>query len=709
VSAQREEPSRFPVRFSWVFTFVFLVLYAPSLLMLPMNGLFFSAENSWHDHLYAAHRGAIRKGDPRLILLAMDEDTGKKYGFPLPRQLHARALDELKKLGVKTVVFDILFSEPQPVDKELAAATKRFGKAIHLFYYDVKHTSVGDMLSTEMPVKPLVDAAYDLGYPNVDMAVDPDGHIRRVQLFNPAVTDPRRGGSTPAPSVDAVAYAAFTDTPLEEVRRRFGTPPTRQYGLNFRAPQSWLRHPYAAGRDAKGKTLDVDAMSELTAGYRQVSMLDLLQGTLSPEQRASLKGALVIIGSTSLGYYDHYPNPFLPASPGAEYHLNTLDNMLHGDFVRSLPRYWFLLAVVAMIWLPMLLVDVAPLTGYLVTAGVLGGWWALGFWGFYHNVWVEFAAPSAALVIAFLAQTVHRVLAEGREKKRIKGLFGQFVAPEVVEDLARNPEKARLGGEKKEMTMLFLDIAHFTTISEKMPPEALIVFLNRYLSALSQVILDEKAVVGNYIGDCIMAFWNPPILPVPDHRARACLAALACQEMMKKLNADPPAGLKEAPSIRIGINSGQVTVGLTGSEKKLQYTVLGDEVNLASRLEGANKFFSSAIMISEATYEGAKDVVEARELGRVRVVGKDTPIRVFELLGRKGALSPEWTRAVAHYNEGLDHFVKRRYEDAVLAFQEVLKLFPDDGPATLYRDAARDYAAIPPEENWDGVFNLTAK
>jgi adenylate cyclase len=204
-----------------------------------------------------------------------------------------------------------------------------------------------------------------------------------------------------------------------------------------------------------------------------------------------------------------------------------------------------------------------------------------------------------------------------------------------------------------------------------------------------------------------MAFWNAP-MDLKDHRAKACLAAIECQDMMKRLNKDLDPALAETPAIRIGINSGEVTVGLTGSEKKLQYTVIGDEVNLASRLEGANKFFGSHIMASEATYSGAKDFVEARELGRVRVVGKAVPIRVYELLAKKGGLSAEWQKALPLYNKGLELFVQGAYAEAAAAFEEVIKIFPNDGPSFFYRNTARDYSVLPPD-NWDGVINLTAK
>jgi adenylate cyclase len=476
------------------------------------------------------------------------------------------------------------------------------------------------------------------------------------------------------------------------------------YWLNFRAPKRWLLH---SKRDID-KVGKVANLADIESPYRRVSFMDILDGQLTPEQRKALKGSVVLIGSTALGYFDHYPTPFTSQAPGVEYHATFLDNLLNEDFRKPVARLWMILVVVAMIWLPMGLHQLAPASGALVTGAVALVLWLFTGWLFTKGWRVDFIAPLTALFCAFVAQTVHRVLTEGAEKKFIKNVFGQFVAPEVVDDLVKDPGKVKLGGEKRDMTIFFLDIAHFTTISEKMAPEALIIFLNKYLSALSHVVHEQKGVVDKYIGDCIMAFWNAPI-ELKDHRSRACLAAIECQEAMNKLNVSLPPGMPETPAIRIGLNSGDATVGLTGSDKKLQYTVIGDEVNLASRLEGANKFFGSKIMASEATFGGAKDVVEARELGRVRVVGKDKPILVYELLAKKGQLSNEWKIALPRYEKGLALFSKRDYAEAALEFAEVVKVFPNDGPATLYLNAARDYAAIPPDENWDGVFNLTAK
>jgi adenylate cyclase len=660
-------------------------------------------EDLWQDRLFNRGEAFLRTGDERIIIAAMDDDTGRKYGFPLPRRLHVKLLDKLKGYGVKTVAFDVLFTNSRENDRELAEATARFKRVVHLFALESKQTPLGEVVSTSLPVPTIEKSAQYLGYPNVDQVLDSDGHVRRVMLFDRRVTNPRDAGQF-GPSLDAAAMASFLDKPLSDFLREYADPEPRILHLNFRASRLRLLHPK---RD-QGLVGKVANLQEIESPYQWISYGDILSGELSEGQKKSLRGALVIVGSTSLGYFDHYPTPFNPQSPGAEYHANLMDNMLNQDFLREASRTAILLALILMIWLPVLLLRLSPTAGSVVGAGVLVLWYGLSVWVFSRGLRFDFVAPLAAFLTAFLVQTVYRVRTEGQEKKFIKNLFGQFVAPEVVEDLAKDPTKIKLGGEKRDLTMFFLDIRHFTTISERMSPEELIAFLNRYLSALSRVVHEHKGVVDKYIGDCIMAFWNAPIA-LKDHRAKACLAAIGCQEVVRELNKDLAPGLPEVPAIRIGLNSGEATVGLTGSEKKLQYTVIGDEVNLASRLEGANKFFGTQVMVSESTFQGARGAVEGRELGRVLVVGKQIPIRVFELLARKGGLSPEWGKALPLYEKGLAHFDKREFTKAAASFQDFLKVLPEDGPGRLYYKLAVDYSTVSPPKDWDGVFKLAEK
>jgi len=688
--------SRFPKIFAISFGLLFTVVY--------LAGIFTSAQFVWTDRLFQMRPASVKPADPRLVLLAVDDETGKKYGFPLPRAVYAQALDKLKALGVKTVAFDVLFFETRPGDAELAAATRRFGRVVHLFSQQVdSFEKMGVQVKNQLPVPVLQKATKYFGHPDVSHLMNSDGHLRTFQLVHAGAADPfhsNLGGVT----LVAAALSAFQDRPVEDVLAQYGTD---ESALNFRLPRTWLRHE-KRDEGLKKNDKNLKNLDELDSPYRHISMLDLLSGQLSADEKKALHGGLVMIGSTALGYYDHYPTPFSESAPGAEFHLNTLDNLLNGDPMTFAPLWQTVLAILAAVALTYVLLYFSPAVGAGLAAAALAGWFAAALWLFRRGMIVEFVPPAVALLTSYLVLTVHRVLTEGAEKKAIKGLFGQFVSPEVVEQLAADPSKVKLGGEKRDMTVFFLDIAHFTNISEKMDPEALIQFLNKYLSRLSHVIHEHHGTIDKYIGDCIMAFWNAPLVN-KDHRLDAVLAALECQQAIAELNKSLEPGMPEIPAVRIGINSGFVTVGLTGSEKKLQYTVIGDDVNLASRLEGANKFFGSKIIISESAHEGCKDRVASRTLGRVRVVGKDTPIRIYEPIAEKGKLSAEWSKALPVYEEGIAAFDAAKYEAALAAFQKFAELLPEDGPGQLYLARCQEYAVLPPDATWEGVFNLTAK
>jgi adenylate cyclase len=685
---------RFRKVFAVVYTLIFFVVYRPTWFGIPWNGVFYNMQGIWHDFMFRSHKGSLQRGDKRLILLAVDEESGKKYGFPLPRAVYARALDRMKSLGVNTVIFDVMFFEKRDGDAELAAATKRFGHVVHLYAFE--DSSAAAKLS--LPIAPLAKAGSYFGAPNVDYLEALDGHVRTFQLFRTGSKDPFHK-TLPAASAAAAALASYTGSTLEDLHLRRGE---EERFLRLRPPYEQPRH--------EGPVRGKDKQDAIWSPFRRVSLLDLLDNDLSADQRAAFKGSIVIVGSTALGYYDSYPTAFEveePSGPGAEIHLTAIDNALNGDSMSLTPFVFTVPFIIIAILLTYLLQRFPTTLGTALAGGVFVVWVAIAFEMFSRGVMIDFVPPAVAFAISYLALTTHRVLTEDAEKEQIKSLFGQFVSPEVVKDLAADPSKVKLGGEKRELTIFFLDIAHFTNISEKMDPAELIQFLNRYLSALSDIIFEHHGTIDKYIGDCIMAFWNAPE-ERKDHRADALLAALDCQRAILELN-KKSSGLPEIPAARIGINSGLATVGLTGTHKKLQYTVIGDEVNLASRLEGANKFFGSKILVSEATYEGAKDRVVARCLGRARVVGKETPIRVYEPIGEKGKLSADWTKALPIYEKGFAAFEARRYGDALDLFESLLKIFPDDGPGRLYRDLSRDYAAIPPDASWDGVFNLTAK
>ncbi|MBI4387279.1 MAG: adenylate/guanylate cyclase domain-containing protein, partial [Elusimicrobia bacterium] len=620
-------------------------LYIGSAFILGLGLLnhfnfFLSLDNQWLDRLFR-WRG-MEQGDPRVLVLAIDDESIKRVGqYPWPRGVYSRLYDRLFGYGVRTVGMDILFLDPSIPSEDrvfIQGAAKWRDRIVHATDID---PSRPDIYIFRYPFPVLRAVAGHFGFVN-QLLLDVDGVIRRTNLVvgskrvNPQLwkTDPDRLASLGI-KVLSIYEGKSVDSYIESA--------SNVVLLNIRGQR---QRQIASVRDAEGNIVPIEK-SEY--GISRLSAWRVLEGNLSSADRQRLKGSIVLMGSTAVGAYDHFPTPFSELTPGVEVHANLIDNLLNNRHLRPLPSFVTWILMILFVSLSVGVLCFGPVAATSITLGIFLAWSAINY-ALFQRLWVvEFAAPSLALWGSFATLFVRKTLLEAREKRFIKQTFGQYVAPEVVDILVKNPDKIRLGGEKREMTVFFLDIAHFTTISEKMAPEALIQFLNHYLTALTDIILKNKGVVDKYIGDCIMAFWNAPI-DEPRHRVLACLSAVECIDAISRLNqeyVDPT--IPEKPAIRIGLNSGVMVVGNTGSARKLAYTVLGDEVNLASRLEGANKFFGSKIMASEACCREAAEEVEARELGRVRVVGKAVPIRVYELLCRKGRLTEDWQRALVLY------------------------------------------------------------
>jgi adenylate cyclase len=555
----------------------------------------------------------------------------------------------------------------------------------------------------QLPIKGLGEASRYLAIPNMDRTIGSDNYVRSLYVFEPDFSyDDVKGlktscpkeecGGLKLPGLAATSYAVYNKIPLYGVWVRYGEKSQR---INYRYPQTRIIH---AGWSKERLTS--------FSAYRLVSVLDIIEGKLSADEKAAIKGSIIFVGSTAIGAFDHYPSPFTQNLPGVDVHANALDNMLHDDFLKSIHPVFVVSLVLFAIWLPIMLRKKSIVAMTSAVGAFFAAMLLLDYYLFYKLYHFVFATIVVSMSLPFVFVTVHKALMEGREKKWIKSTFGQYLSPKVVEIITRDPSKLSLGGEKRDMTIFFLDIAGFTTMSENMTPEQLTAMLNKYLSGLTDIILKYDGVVDKFIGDCIMAFWNAP-LDQKDHRRLACLAAVHCTLELARLNRE----LTEfpiKPDCRIGLNSGPAVVGNMGSSTRLSYTVLGDTVNLASRLEGANKYFHSRIMVSEATYEGGKDAVEARVLGQIRVVGKAIPVKVYELMGHKGGLEPARAELLGAYNAALEHFSKGAFDKAARGFKEALALDPKDGPSAFYLELAGKYSAGAPKD-WDGTFNLTSK
>jgi len=316
--------------------------------------------------------------------------------------------------------------------------------------------------------------------------------------------------------------------------------------------------------------------------------------------------------------------------------------------------------------------------------------------------------------IGQLSAAFNRMVEQLRQNERIRETFGRYIDPKVMEGLIDQPALAATEGQRRVMTVLFCDLKGFTSLSESVTPQGLVKVMNRYLSTMSEPIRSHRGIIDKYIGDAIMAYWGPPFIDEADQARFACFAAIDMIGRIATLRKELPEllGVRTIPmecDIRIGIATGEALVGSIGSEFMMSYTVMGDTVNLASRLEGANKIYSGRSLVSEATVAAAGAAIEAREIDRLVVVGQTSPQVVFEIMGRKGELTPDQLLLRTRYSEGLAAYRARNWDEARRAFNAALEAVPADGPATTLAMRVESLQANPPAADWEGSWYLDHK
>jgi len=429
----------------------------------------------------------------------------------------------------------------------------------------------------------------------------------------------------------------------------------------------------------------------------------------NPEQ--VFKDKIVLVGATAIAIYDVRTTPF-GSMPGVYMHANVIDNVLQQRalFRPSWMRAFDLMVVLALgIIISLLYPRLRPIFSAGLVAILVAGYLWFNFYMFdqlHYSLTLSYQILSIFFI--YLGITLYHYTMEEREKRFIRSAFSYYLSQEVIDQLLAHPEKLKLGGERKYMTIFFSDLQGFTSISEKMEPEELVSLLNHYLTEMSEIILKNRGTIDKFEGDAIMAFFGAP-LDYPDHSQSACLTALEMQTRLQELNQQwRKQGLPQL-TVRIGLNTGYALVGNMGSEKRMDYTVIGDEVNLASRLEGANKIYGTKIMLSESTYQKAKEVIEARELDLIQVVGKEKPVRVYELWAKKGELTPEQIRLRDTFHQALELYRKRDFIQAKEKFEQCLKIEPEDHPSKVFIERCQQYLISPLPMDWDGVYRLTRK
>jgi len=447
--------------------------------------------------------------------------------------------------------------------------------------------------------------------------------------------------------------------------------------------------------------------------FRIISASDLIQAYLdsssgrTPEiKKDFFRSRHVFIGMTAPGLYDLKPTAVASVSTGVHVHATALDNLINSDLMRpagNIPVVLFMLIISVSVCSSVLRfhsisISLAVITAALVTAA------ALPAFLFMNTIYIKVLPPIFSAVLSFAAAAAYSYAIEGRQKRFIKKTFSQYMDRTIVDYLLKNPEMIHPGGRKMRVTVFFADIAGFTTLAEQLPPEESAKILNSIFNAFTEVIISNRGVIDKYIGDCVMAFWGAP-LPTGEDEAAACSAAIQCMEALQELNRSfISKGLPEI-SMRIGMHTGDAIVGNLGSDRLFDFTVVGDTVNLASRLEAINKVFRTRIIASEETVASAGDAFLCRELGRIEVKGKTRPVTIYEVAGCKDTADDQTVWNFGIFSEALRLYRERNMEKAALAFAQL----PNDGPAVFY---ARRCEAMPEAasltEGWD-IIKMTEK
>ncbi len=437
---------------------------------------------------------------------------------------------------------------------------------------------------------------------------------------------------------------------------------------------------------------------------------------VAPEK---FRGKIILYGAIAAGLKDLRPTPFLETEAGVHVHATVIDNVLNNDYlieVRESNTNILLIVILGLLTaylvhrLSILWGTLSSILLLILLIGssiVLYKYKVLG-----NSVLFDPVTPAISVLLNFIAIFGINFFKESKQKRYIEGAFGQYLSPHIIEIIKNDPSKLRLGGEEKEITAFFSDIGGFSTISEQLKPQELVQLLNEYLTDMCNIIAKHDGTVDKFEGDAIISFWGAP-LEEKDHAKLACYTTIEMQESLKELNkkwkAEDRHPLVYNMSMRIGLCSGLAVVGNMGSESRMDYTMMGDTVNLAARLEAANKFYGTYSMISDSTYEQTKDYIDVRELDTIRVVGREAPVIVYELLSKKGQTSEEMAEGLNDYLKGLELYKNQDFSKAISKFKRVLKEIPGDPPSQTYIERCREYIENPPDEDWDGVTRLTSK
>ncbi len=645
----------------------------------------------------------------KVVIIAIDDKSIRELGqWPWSRVRIGELVKNLAEYGVKVSALDIVFSEPEARggDLHFAEGIGLAGNVVMGYFFrdeeqfpdpetleqltsaKVKLLKIDrDVTSVPIPEYknltaniPLLGArALDFGFFN--QTPDSDGVFRKsplLLLFN--------GDIYPSLALKALRYSYGSEILLNVAV--FGVKslsigkhllPVNEHGelsLNYYGP---------------------------TGTFRTISAVDIIKKRFKQDD---LKDCIAFVGATEIGIYDIRNTPFDPALPGIEINATVAANSIDNRFIIRDGRT-AAIEIGAVLFLPILLTFLLSLVpGTLAGLGIFSAVTALFLSGNYllfnsYLIDVTIFYPLFSLSLSQVTAEAYRNLIVERKGRSLKKAFSSYVSPDLVKQIEKDPDKLVLGGEQREITILFSDIRGFTTISEGLTPQELVRLLNEYLTPMTRIVLEEKGTLDKFIGDAVMAIFNAP-LDLAGHPQAACRAALRMLETLKELNSGFSAKGMNIIDIGIGINTGFAVVGNMGADIRFDYTAIGDSVNLASRLEGLNKYYGTHILVSEDTRKAVNSAeYNFREIDRVKVKGKHLPVLIYELFVGD-------VLVIGRFESGLNLFRSAEFRSAAAIFSELADEL-NDVPSRLYLERCKEYLENPPGAEWDGVYTAKTK
>ena len=639
--------------------------------------------------------GSLTSPSEDVVIVFTDEQFYAEYNaYPLRRTDLSTIILRLKNMGASVVAVDMLldFNSAYGEDPTLEAALAEAGNVLMVSQAEIKD---GQYLGLNTPIDRLKDVTSN-GYSNIapnsaisESIVRLRIHADMVNLFD----------AWPF-AVEAVSMYLEEEPELENGVLSIGSEVEVQLDQFDEMYIDYPLLPSVSGGLANLHDVIGISASDLLFVDDEEELEDLA---------FLIDGKIALIGEVAEVAHDQFETP-VGNIFGVEVIANSIATILRSSPLKaaSLGLELLLGFLLLALFLCTRLIQ-APLPRNSLSIAVMLLYVLLTFYT-YISFGLVFSMSYLliASVLSLLCINIRFYLAEMGQKTQIREMFGQYLSPKVVEDLVDDPSKIQLGGEEREMTAFFSDIQGFSAISERLTPTELVQLLNDYLTDMCDIIISSEGTVDKFEGDAIMAFWGAPTRQ-SDHAQRACFAAIDMNNRLIELRVKAVQEGITPLTVRMGVNTGQMVVGNMGSSQRMNYTIMGDAVNLASRLEGANKAYGSGMMISESTYRSCEEDIDVRELDRIMVVGKSEPVTVYQLLSRKNQTTGADADLVDQFSKGLEFYKAGDFRLAKSEFSSCLEIFADDGPALTYISRCQAFADNPPDADWDGVYRLTEK